>query len=526
MNLLITKTIGDCLKERAQIEPDSAGISDCKHSYSWSEVQRLSDLIAIDFLKRGIKKGTHVAIWSVNSCHWVISYLALTKIGAIAVLINTCYKKCELEKVLRYADIEFLLYGEEGKEVSHTEILSQMDLNQLLCLKEIIPLNFYDGYGMEISATDKVLLEREEKLVSPFDTASILFTSGTTSIPKGVLLSHYSLINNSLEIVKQMHWNNKDKMCISVPLFHCFGITAGILSCIHSGASFHLIKYYKTTEVLKEIEKQHCTVLNGVPTMFLALVRNKERANYDFSSVKSGIIAGSDIKKEEYFNICSQLGVKYLQTSFGQTESSPCITISQYEDSIECKSLTAGKVIPNIELKIWNEKEKKICGHEESGEILTKGYHVMQGYYKLSEETMKAIDVEGWLHTGDIGFLDKNGYLHVTGRKKDMIIRGGENISPLEIENCILQLPYIEQVKVIGIKADVLQEEIVACIITNSKTRINKNEIQNFVKENLADYKVPKYIFEFEKFLLNSSGKILMNELRSQIEKRIEDKED
>ncbi|MFA9462679.1 MAG: AMP-binding protein [Velocimicrobium sp.] len=526
MNQLITKTIGDCLLERAKQTPDSIGVSDCKYSYTWNEVQRLSDLIAIDFLKRGIKKGTHVAIWAVNSCHWVISYLALMKIGAVSILINTCYKKNELEKVLQYADIEFLLYGEEGKIISHTEILAYMDLSQFSFLKEIIPLSFYDDYDAESSENDSVLLEDKKKLVSPFDTASVLFTSGTTSMPKGVLLSHYSLINNSLEIVKQMHWNSEDRMCISVPLFHCFGITAGILSCIHSGASFYLVKYYKTIYVLKEIEKHRCTILNGVPTMFMALVRNKERENYDVSSIKSGVIAGSEIKQKDYINICSELGLHYLQTSYGQTESSPCITISQYEDSTECKSLTAGKVISNIEVKVWKEENKCVCEPEESGEILTRGYHVMQGYYKLSEETRKTIDEEGWLHTGDIGYLDKNGYLHVTGRKKDIIIRGGENICPCEIENCIMQLPFIQQVKVIGIKADVLQEEIVACIIMKPNTKLNKQEIQNFVKENLADYKVPKYIFEFEEFLLTSSGKIRINELRSQIDKRIEDKED
>lgn len=526
MNQLIAKTIGDCLRERAKLTPDLTGVSDRKQEYSWSEMQTLSDFLAVDFINHGIKKGTHVAIWAVNSCHWVISFLALAKIGAIAVLINTCYKKCELEKVLQYADVEILLYGEEGKKISHKEILSQIDWSKFHTLKKIKPLSFYENYKKEISKQDNQLLEEQRKTVSPYDTAVILFTSGTTNLPKGVLLSHYSLINNSLEIVRQMHWNNQDRMCIAVPLFHCFGITAGILSCIHAGASFHLLKYYKTLDVLKEIENHHSTILNGVPTMFMALVRNKEREHYDVSTIKSGIIAGSSIKREEYLNICSQLKLKYLQTSYGQTESSPCISISQYEDDLESKSDNSGKAISNVEIKIWNREKNYTCKQEKLGEILTRGYHVMQGYYKMPEETKQTVDKDGWLHTGDVGFLDSNGYLHVTGRQKDIIIRGGENISPLEIENCIMQLPYIEQVKVVGVKADVLQEEIVACIIPSSPKCLNKEEIKSFVKENLADYKVPKYIFEFEKFRLTSSGKIQMNELRRQIERKIEDKED
>lgn len=529
MNNLISKTIGECLNERAKITPNLYGLSYRDYSYSWREVDEISDFVALDFLKLGIKKGSHVAIWSVNSPNWVLSYFALVKIGAVATLVNTCYKEAELVQILQYADVDFILCGKSCKNTDYNEILKNIDATQLPRLKKVLHLEkeqevrwyMREDYPSHMNDEEKEILIAAKNNVSVNDTASIMFTSGTTKMPKGVKLSHYSLVNNSLEITRKMKWTSEDKMCVAVPLFHCFGITAGIMSGIHSGACLHLLKYYKTLEVLKQVEKYKCTILNGVPTMFMALVRNADLDNYDLSSIKSGIVAGSAIHPEEYMDIYQRLNIKHLQPSYGQTETSPCISISDYNDSMMIKANTAGKCIDNVEMKIWNKKQNREAAENENGEILTKGYHIMQGYYNMKEETENTIDSEGWLHTGDLGFLDCNGYLHVTGRIKEMIIRGGENISPLEIEHWIRKLECVEQVKVIGTQADVLQEEIVACIIPKQGMELNEEKIKSFIAENLANYKVPKYILIFDEFPLTSSGKVKLGELSKQVEKRI-----
>ena len=509
---LVSKTIGTILRERAEKTPDCPGIGYRDYLYSWKEMDEISDFLAVRYLELGIRKGSHAAIWSVNSPNWVFCFFALLKIGAAAVLVNTCYKENELEGILRDNDIEYLFHGYGCKSTVYEDLLKKIPVENLPYLKKIVPLEedpankWYQraGFPLELSGREKKKLDERKAEVMPEDTACIMFTSGTTSRPKGVMLSHFSLVNNSAEIARQMHWSQKDKLCISVPLFHCFGITAGILACLHSGAQAHLLKYYKTIEVLEQVEKHKCTVLNGVPTMFLALLHNQCRSQYDISSLKSGIIAGSPILPAEYEEICRELNMEHLQVSYGQTEASPCIAISDYEDPVKKKAVTAGRLISDVELSF------------QKGEILVRGYNVMQGYYKRLEETRKAVDPDGWLHTGDIGYMDEKGYLHVTGRLKEMIIRAGENISPAEIENCISELPEVNEVKVVGIPAKVLQEEIAACIIPKEGTVIEAEAVRAYVKSRLSDYKVPKYVLTFESFPINASGKVVLKDLRVQ----------
>lgn len=534
MDKLISETIGYCLKERAEKTPGIIGLSYRDYSYSWREIDEISDFLAVKYLKYGIKKGTHVGIWSVNTPNWVFAYFALVKLGAIAILINTCYKETELEEILKYSDVEYIFYGNGIKDLNYKDILDKINISNLPKLKNTFPLEKNDDikwymrsdYPSDMPVDDCKKLIQALNQVNAKDTASIMFTSGTTKSQKGVLLSHYNLVNNSLSISRQMGWNEQDKICVAVRLFHCFGITAGILSAVHSGSCIHLIKYYKTCEVLNQIEKYKCTVLNGVPTMFMAIVRNSKLKDHDISSVKSGIIAGSAIHSEEYINICKILNLKYLQPSYGQTETSPCITIAALNDSIEKKAVSVGKSIDNVEVKIWNCKENRESKEGELGEILTRGYHVMKGYYKMPLETDEIIDSTGWLHTGDLGFIDKEGYLYVKGRIKEIIIRGGENISPVEIEYYIKKLPSIKEVKVIGIEAEVLQEEIVACVVPKENYEVSKEEVQAIVSKYLTAYKVPKYVLVFDQLPTTSSGKIKLGKLKKIVEERINNKEE
>ena len=512
---LIEKTIGQCLKERVCLTPDKKGVSSDGRYFTWRQADELSDRLAVRFMKFGICRGTHVAIWSFNTPESVFCWLALEKLGAVAVLVNTSYKNGELKNVLADSGAEYLFFGGDDGSGYFEEIMEELEKKQLPLLKKTMRLED-TVFLPELSGEERIALLKTQKSVHPEDTACMIFTSGTTSRPKGVLLSHRSLVNNSREMSAVMKWNESDVMCIAVPLFHCFGITAGILCGIHTGAQLHLLKKFRSLEIMEQVQKEGCTVLNGVPTMFLALVRNPEKNKYRLETLKSGIIAGSAIEPDEYMEICCSLKLKYLQPSYGQTESSPCITITRLDESPEQKSQSSGTVIDDAELRIQCTDEINIQGVKQ-GEILTRGYHVMKGYFGRPEETAEAIDEEGWLHTGDIGYLDSQHHLHVIGRKKEMIVRGGENISPAEIEQCISHLSQVAQVKVLGIKAEVLQEEVAACIVLRDHAELTGDEVRQQVKRHLADYKVPKYVYFLPELPMTSSGKVCLEELKEMI---------
>ena len=523
MTGLLSETIGELLHKRAVLTPNAAGICYQDKHYSWKEADEISDFWAADFIRKGISKGKHVALWGTNSPEWVMAYLAFMKSGAVVLPVNTCYKEQELNRVLKEGDADYLFYGRGCGDKNYEPVIANAGLDGPdSILKGIISLEHLpDCEKLDNRKEDQQLLKEMKQNLSSKDIANILFTSGTSGVPKGVMLSHENLVNNSAEMVRSMHWNENDRMCLAVPLFHCFGITAGILSAVHAGAAIYINQYYKSIGVMENIQKNSCTILNGVPSMFLAMVKNSRRKEYDLSSLKSGIIAGSAIHPLDYINICEELKMEHLQPSYGQTESSPAITMTGYWDPICRKALSAGKKIPYTELRIWDEGRNCIADPGTVGEIQSKGYHIMKGYYNREKETEAVLDQEGWLHTGDCGYLDEAGNLHMTGRKKEMIIRGGENIAPMEIENCILELPEIKAVKVVGVDAQVLQEEIAACIITEPGAGFSEERIREQVRQNLADYKVPKYVYRFDSFPYSNSGKVMIRELRQEVEKRL-----
>lgn len=527
--IMLNKTICECLKERVKHSPNELALEYENIMFSWKEIDSISDNAAIVFMRMGITKGSHVGLWSYNSPNMVIDFFALVKLGAIPILMNTCYKEIEVSRILEYADVELLCYGEGYQDMKYEDLLAKIPLwhpEKEHCIaidksQEGKWYGFREEYA-DITPFELEKLHMQMKKVQPEDTAAFLFTSGTSKLPKGVMLSHYGLVNNSWSIATNMQWSNKDKMCVAVPMYHCFGVTASLLAAIHAGCALHMLKQCKTTEIFRKIEEYHCTILNGVPTMFLAMMYNEKHKQFNLSSLQSGIIAGSKILPSEYLKICETFQLTHLQTSYGQTEASPCITISDFEDSIAIKADTSGKKIENIQLRVFDNKVKQEVECGAIGEIQTKGYHVMQGYYNKPEATKDTFTKDGWLKTGDLGYLDNRGYLHITGRIAEMIIRGGENISPAEIEECIKNYPDIKAVKVIGIKADVLQEEIAACIIPMEGKVINQELLKEYIKEKIAYYKVPKYILIFNKLPYTSNGKIALNELRQIVTDRIQ----
>lgn len=527
---LIRKTIGACFKERVEKTPDKVAVESDERNYTWEELDKLSSYMAARMRAHGVKQGTHAGIWSTNSANWIIVFLALVKLGAVPVLLNTCYSKNELEQVVRYADVEYVYYGEGYKKQIYAETVDALREPMADCVKRWVYIG-RDSRRQWLTEESFVFAERMKKAVNeiadamkqvrPEDTAAILFTSGTTAAPKGVMLRHYNLVNSSLETCEHMKWTPEDRMLIAVPLFHCFGITSSLLASIHMGFTMYVIEYYKTMIVMRTVQEHKCTLLNGVPSMFLAVCGNPEHKNFDLSSLRSGIIAGSPYSEEEYMRIRREIPSLILHASYGQTETSPCVSIGDVGDSDKDNGVTAGRVIENCTVGIFHLDTNRQVGTGVVGEIRVRGYNVMQGYYRLPEDTVRTIDEDGWLRTGDLGYLDERNFLYVTGRIKEMIIRGGENISPREIEAAIRQYPGVREAKVIGLPVEVLQEMVVACIVPEPGCTVSQAGLLAFLEKRIAYYKIPAHVLTFEEFPVTASGKILIGELKAMAEARI-----
>lgn len=519
---MIEKTIGQCLHEQALQNQGKTALEMEGLCWTFGQMDRITDRYMLQMSRLGIRHGIHVGIWCVNSANWVFTFLALVKMGAVPVLINTCYKQEEIKGILNYADVEVLYYGDGYKTINYEEIVNEIR-KDTPNVRLFIHLDEHDTAVSDESLTSEERAEVrqiQEKVVSG-DIACMIFTSGTTSLPKGVLLSHYNLVNNSRAMVEAMHWETGDRMCITVPMFHCFGITAGIVSCVQGGISMYLLPYFKTKKVWEAVTDAKCTILNGVPSMFLAMIRKPEFAHLCGVNLKSGIIAGSPVTPEAFQEICARFPGMHLQPSYGQTEASPCVTIADWDASIDLKTISAGRAVEHVEVRIADPETGEIPDISQAGEIQVRGYNVMVGYYKLPKATEKAFTMDGWLKTGDIGKLDEQGNLFVTGRLKEMIIRAGENIAPQEIEQVIRQLPWVADVKVIGVPSEVMQEEIAACVIPKPGCSADEGGLKNYVRQRLAHYKVPAYVTEMKAFPLNASGKIHLKVLKEIVMKSI-----
>lgn len=521
----IEKTIGECLEERVKKTPDGIAVRFQDESITWKELDELSDWLVLRFHSFGMKKGSRAAIWCANCLQWVVVYMGLQKIGALAVLMNPGYLEEEAHKILSYAEVEYLFYGDGYKDLMIPEILDRIDLKANPLLKQTIPIEAHEAIvfmqenAAKMTEDDRKLIRELRSKVVPEDLSSMIFTSGTTALPKGVLLAHRNLTRDAKATVEAMHWSEQDKICVTVSLFHSFGMTSCLIGGLLTGHCICLMKHYRTVNALETIQKHGCTVLNGVPSMFLAMVHNKNLQDYDIHTLKSGILAGSSVSPEEYRLICKTLPFEKLQMSYGQTETSPGVTFSHYDDTIEEKCDNAGYLIDDIEACIWDEggKQHVITNREGiniCGELGIRGYVVMQGYYNMPEATARAIEEDGWLHTGDVAYFDEKLRLHLVGRSKDMIIRGGENIGPAEIEDCIRELEEVRDVKVVGVPHPLLQEEVGAVVVLHHGRNLDEETIQEHVRAHLAQYKVPTHVAFLDELPMNSSGKIKTGELR------------
>lgn len=536
MSEFINLTIGDFLDNISNQYPDNDALVyvDRGLRYSYKEFNEVCKQAAKGFMKLGVKKGDHIAIWATNYPEWVITQFATAKIGAVLVTVNTNYKIFELEYLLRQSDSTTLLLIDGFKDSNYVEILNKLcpelkdsepgnlQTSKLPYLKNVIYIGEKEHPGMfkwqdimemgrEVS--DEELHERQRNL-DPHDVINMQYTSGTTGFPKGVMLTHHNILNNGFFIGECMKFTHRDRLCIPVPFFHCFGCVLGVMACVTHGATMVPIEYFRPLEVLQAIEKERCTAVHGVPTMFIFILEHPEFDKFDLSSLRTGIMAGSPCPIKVMQQAVDKMGMREITIAYGQTEASPVITQTRVEDSIELRVSTVGRALPNVEVKIIDPETGKEVPRGVPGELCARGYLVMKGYYKMEEATRKAIDDEGWLHTGDLATMDENGYCKITGRIKDMIIRGGENIYPREIEELLYTHPAVQDVQVVGVPSKSMGEEIMAYIIVKDGASLTVEEVKQFVLDNMARHKVPKYVKFVASYPMTASGKIQKYKLR------------
>lgn len=536
MSELMHITVGGLLEEIAQKFPDRLAVkyTDRPFERTWKELNEESTKIAKALLSIGIKKGDHVAVWATNYPEWMLTLFATAKIGAVLVTVNTNYKIFEVEYLLRQSDSKCLVMIKGFKDSDYVSIINELcptlkdskpgelDNPMLPYLKSIIyvgencPPGMYwwnDLYAMVDNVSDEEFMEVFNSL-DPHEVINMQYTSGTTGFPKGVMLSHFNIVNNGKSIGDRMKFTEEDKLCIPVPFFHCFGLVLGIMACLTHGTAMVPLEYYQPLKVMEALQNEECTAVHGVPTMFIAILEHPEFNNFRFPRLRTGIMAGSPCPIKVMRQVAEVMGAREITIVYGLTEASPGCTQTTTDDSLDIRVTTVGRVFPHVEAKIVDPATGKECPPNVPGEFCTRGYHIMKGYYKMPEATAQAIDEDGWLHTGDLATVDENGYYKITGRIKDMIIRGGENIYPKEIEEFLYTHPKVKDVQVIGVPSKEYGEEVMAWIILKDGETATEQEIKDYVRSHMARHKTPKYVKFTDSFPMTASGKIQKYKMR------------
>ena len=507
----------------------------CDYDRTYPQFRDDVDRFARTLISLGVKRGDHVAIWATNVPQWYITFWATVKIGAVLVTVNTAYKIYEAEYLLRQSDTHTLVMTEGYKDTSYTDIIAKLcpELattpkdkplysKRLPFLRHVITVGCEQqgcltwDESLELAENTPVWeVYRRAAAVNKNDVCNMQYTSGTTGFPKGVMLTHYNVVNNGKNIGDCMDLSTADRLMIQVPMFHCFGMVLAMTASITHGTTLCPIPYFSPRVSLDCINKLQITAFHGVPTMFIAMLEHKDFATTDFSHMRTGIMAGSPCPIKVMQDVIEKMHMPEICITYGQTEASPGCTMSKTTDSIEDRVNTVGGAMFGVECRIVDPETGKELSDNVDGEFVARGYNIMKGYYKMPHATAQAIDADGWLHTGDLARRLPNGYFKITGRIKDMIIRGGENIYPKEIEDFIYTNPKVKDVQVIGVPDKQYGEEIMACVIKKDDS-LTEEELREYIKANLAKHKVPRYIAFVDSFPMNAAGKILKYKMREQ----------
>lgn len=504
------------------------------YTRTYEEFRDDVDAFARSLIALGVRSGDHVAVWATNVPQWFVTFWATVKIGAVLVTVNTAYKIYEAEYLLRQSDTHTLILIDGFKDSNYVGILKELcpELEQhqagrplhakrLPFLRNVITVDSRQPgcltWEDALALSDTVPLEevyRRAYAQSKHDVCNMQYTSGTTGFPKGVMLTHYNIVNNGKNIGDCMDLSTADQMLIHVPMFHCFGMVLSMTACMTHGSTMSPIPAYSPKLALECIQKEPITAINGVPTMFIAMLEHEDFQNTDFSTLRTGIMAGSPCPVKVMQNVVDHMNVSEITIVYGQTESSPGCTQSRIDDPVEVRVGTVGRPLPGVECKIVHPETGEDLPDDTDGEFVVRGYNVMKGYYKMPEATKAAIDADGWLHTGDLACRDAQGNYKITGRIKDMIIRGGENIYPKEIEDFIYTHPKVRDVQVIGVPDKQYGEEIMACVILKEGESLLGDELKDYIRSHMAKHKTPKYVEFVSEFPMNAAGKIMKYKMR------------
>ena len=535
---LIEKTFSQVLDSQVAEFPDQLAFKYTTLDYTRTYAQFRDDVdeFARVLVSLGVCAGSHVAVWATNIPQWYIAFWATTKIGAVLVTMNTAYKIHEAEYLLRQSDTHTLIMIESYRDSNYRETINELcpelkttqpgqplHAKRLPFLRNVITVGFRQPGSLtwedSLSYASKTPIEeiwRMAAAVNVNDVCNMQYTSGTTGFPKGVMLTHYNIVNNGKCIGDRMDLSTADRMMIQVPMFHCFGMVLAMTAAMTHGATLLPLPYFSPKPALSCIHQEHITAFHGVPTMFIALLEHPDFPKTDFSHMRTGIMAGSPCPIAIMRDVVNKMHMTEITIVYGQTEASPGCTMSSTDDPLEVRVATVGRALPEIECKIVNPETGEDCPDEVTGEFVARGYNIMKGYYKMPKATRAAIDADGWLHTGDLACRTPEGNYRITGRLKDMIIRGGENIYPKEIEEFIYTHPKVRDVQVIGVPDQAMGEEIMACIILKDGENMTAAEMKEYILSHMAKHKVPKYIDFVDGFPMNAAGKIQKYKMREE----------
>ena len=542
---LVEQTFSQVLDRMTEEFPDQYAFKYTTLDYTrtYQQFHEDVDRFARALVSLGVKAGSKVAIWATNVPAWYITFWATTKLGAVLVTVNTAYKIHEAEYLLRQSDTHTLVMIDSCLDSDYKQIINTLcpeiaatkpgaplHCKRLPFLRNVITVGFRQSgcLTFEEAMNRYPLVSREQvarmaAAVRPDDVCNMQYTSGTTGFPKGVMLTHYNVVNNGKCIGDRMGLSTADRMMVQVPMFHCFGMVLSMTACMTHGATLCPMPYFSAKASLACINQEKITCFNGVPTMFIAMFNHPDYRKTDFSHMRTGIMAGAGCPPELMRRAAQpdEMNMTGIVSVYGQTESSPGSTMSDWQDSLDARTNTVGYALPHVQCKIIDPETGLEVPDGVNGEFCSRGYNTMKGYYKMPQATKDTVDAEGWLHSGDLACRDSNGCYRITGRLKDMIIRGGENIYPKEIEEFIYTHPAVQDVQVIGVPDKKYGEEIMACIILKTPGSVTVQEMTDYIAASMARHKVPRYIEFVDSFPMNAAGKILKYKMREDAAQRL-----